>query len=380
MSRPTFSDVVSALEGWDAELQDNFDILKRLPWPITELDNATAGYANLAAFYAAYPAASYSRCIAMVKVNDQSPVWNLYQSDGSAWSIFGSAGPATQIIETSGPTTLDIAGITDGEFLKRVGTDIVSAVPTAGPATQIDETSGPTTLDIAAIADGEFLKRVGTDIVSGPATADPFDLAFFDHNGFLPAAQSLSSLYDFPTPDFTNDNGGTRSLSMSRMRFLCGSGAVGNYGWDLGAAKTKILAIFGALRGRNASIGVFFSSTLPAAGEIPDGCYLFNLNSSGSRLDIYKRASGSFGTALANDLTWGPGDTVDEPSTGVACYYDDSTDRLILFVRTNGGMWAPVVDVTDSSFTTMRYIGIRNGAVGTPVMWAICPVAFYSEA
>jgi hypothetical protein len=46
----------------------------------------------------------------------------------------GASGPATQLTETSGPTTLDIAAITDGQFLKRVGTEVVSATPPAAAA------------------------------------------------------------------------------------------------------------------------------------------------------------------------------------------------------------------------------------------------------
>lgn len=65
--------------------------------------------------------------------------WAKQLDDGSFWELTattptwaqrtgaGSSGPATQIDETGGPSTLDIGAIVDGEFLKRVGTDIVSA-------------------------------------------------------------------------------------------------------------------------------------------------------------------------------------------------------------------------------------------------------------
>lgn len=39
----------------------------------------------------------------------------------------------------------------------------------ANKLTALTETSGPTALTIGAIADGEYLKRVGTSIVSAPA-------------------------------------------------------------------------------------------------------------------------------------------------------------------------------------------------------------------
>lgn len=52
---------------------------------------------------------------------------------------------ANKIVETSGPTTLDVDAIADGEFLKRVGSDIVGASPgggglgdVVGPSSSVD--------------------------------------------------------------------------------------------------------------------------------------------------------------------------------------------------------------------------------------------------
>lgn len=44
----------------------------------------------------------------------------------------GAAGPATQLEETNGPTVLDFAGIDDGDYLRRVGTNIVGDTPAGG--------------------------------------------------------------------------------------------------------------------------------------------------------------------------------------------------------------------------------------------------------
>lgn len=71
--------------------------------------------------------------------------------------------PAEQIKETSGPTTLDIGAISDGQFIKRNGTNVVgSAIPAASQITD-----GTTTHSISTISDGEYLKRNGSNIVSG---------------------------------------------------------------------------------------------------------------------------------------------------------------------------------------------------------------------
>ena len=92
------------------------------------------------------------------------------------------------IHETSGPTKLTIGAIVDTQFLKRVGTTIVSAVPPGGTPSgaaggdlaatypnpevaAIHETAGPTKLTIGAVADLQFLKRVGTTLVGVPAPA-----------------------------------------------------------------------------------------------------------------------------------------------------------------------------------------------------------------
>lgn len=94
---------------------------------------------------------------------------------GACTVNFNSLGAKT-IKKAAGGITTDLADndIRAGQWVDLVydGTNMQmqsllgNAPPVAGPATQIDETSGPTTLDIAGIVDGEFLKRVGTDIVS----------------------------------------------------------------------------------------------------------------------------------------------------------------------------------------------------------------------
>lgn len=83
--------------------------------------------------------------------------------DGTGLSIDVGTGLALTIynLPTADPVAANQVWLQNG-FL-------VSGSPTANPfpATQINETGDPATLDIAAIADGQFLKRVGTDVVGG---------------------------------------------------------------------------------------------------------------------------------------------------------------------------------------------------------------------
>lgn len=96
---------------------------------------------------------------------------------------------ATALRETSGPTTLTVGAVVNGEYLKRVGTTVVSAaiaapsdastiakgiVQLAGnlggvaatpTVTGITETAGPTSLTIGAVSAGQFLTRTGGTVV-----------------------------------------------------------------------------------------------------------------------------------------------------------------------------------------------------------------------
>lgn len=57
-----------------------------------------------------------------------SPAWIIPRAEDVAGEALGG-GPATQIEETSGPTILDISAVSDGEYLQRVGEEIVGATP-----------------------------------------------------------------------------------------------------------------------------------------------------------------------------------------------------------------------------------------------------------
>lgn len=82
----------------------------------------------------------------------------------------GAGGPATQITETGGPTDLDIAAIPDGYFLRRVGTNVVGAVP-SGAGIEYDPRRAPAS---PSATDDEFddlsLAGAWTQQNSGGAT------------------------------------------------------------------------------------------------------------------------------------------------------------------------------------------------------------------
>ena len=201
------------------------------------------------------------------------------------------------------------------------------------------------------------------------------DKPFFSANSLLPSSTFKEELYTWPAADFSNLNGGSSTLSMSRTRLVTANPQ--NFGWDIGSLKSTILCIIGGVRTRTSSIGVGFSDTLPSASELPDGSYLFNFEGSGPATTIYKRSGGAY-TSLATDTGITAANTISQPTTGLAFYYDDSSNRLLGFLRYGVEQWIKVIDITDTSFTTMRYVSIRSFGVAT-VMWAICPMAIYTN-
>jgi hypothetical protein len=198
--------------------------------------------------------------------------------------------------------------------------------------------------------------------------------SFFTHNSLLPATVTHEETNDFPVADFSNIGGGAFVRSMSRGRLAPAGAGPLNIGWDMGAAKNTVLLTTMMRVGTVSGNGLFICSTLPSTGEIPDGSFLLFVDGNGAQYQLYKRASGTF-TALATEAGIGPPIGPQGASIEVGMYYDNSTHRLIAFVRQGPEQWFPIMDITDSSFTTMRYAGVRfNWNSGTPIQWLGCPM------
>jgi len=82
MARPSISSIDNGVESWEADINDNFDILVDGPFPLKQ-------YANSGAFPAA---ASYENCIAVAQDNDK-----IYISDGASWNEVGAVESFTDL-------------------------------------------------------------------------------------------------------------------------------------------------------------------------------------------------------------------------------------------------------------------------------------------
>ncbi len=93
MARPSRIDISNGSASWDADVNDNFQLLFDTPMPV-------AIYADSGSLPAA---ASYENCIAICQDDDK-----IYTSDGSSWSEVGGAGAFVDLSDT--PSSLSGEG------------------------------------------------------------------------------------------------------------------------------------------------------------------------------------------------------------------------------------------------------------------------------
>lgn len=195
--------------------------------------------------------------------------------------------------------------------------------------------------------------------------------SFYEEHLILPATVFQEPLYTYPAPDFQYDGGGALARTMGHMKITNGNNSYGNFGWNLGGPKSRILfrcslrltAPSGA-----SSIGIFMCNSVITTRDVTNG-YLFVADSTG-KFSIIKATSF---TELAAGTAPAPPSAVTSQSIDMAAYYDDATGTLMLLVRMGPGAPIKVVEITDSTYTTMQYVGVTWGAPGVPVMFAACP-------
>jgi len=200
--------------------------------------------------------------------------------------------------------------------------------------------------------------------------------SFFSGQGFLPSTVIKETLFSWPTADFSNPNGATLALAMSRVKYTPGTNPA-NFGWSLGGTYSKALVIVGGMRPRQWNQGIFLSNSLPVAPDLPDG-YLFNNEPVTPAMRIYKVNGGGSYTSIASDATIYSDDQYSIPSCALAAYVDGSAHRLMMWSRMGPETWMLIHDITDSTFTSFKYAGIYFGTFGSS-QWSVCPLAIYAQ-
>jgi len=214
---------------------------------------------------------------------------------------------------------------------------------------------------------------------------DPMDMAnflllksFFKAQSLMPSTVIKEALYTWPAADFANLNGGSLSLSMSRVK-VSPSTNPANFGWNLGATYSKVLVIVGGLRPMAYDAGIIIGNTVPTAPNLPDGYLLQNETPPTSEMAIYKANGGGSYTKLASDSTVYSAGIYSSPTCGLAAYVDGTAHRLCLWSRMGSETWMLIHDITDSTLSTFKYAGITIATESGSVMWLTCPLGIYAQ-
>ncbi len=208
--------------------------------------------------------------------------------------------------------------------------------------------------------------RAGT--IGGISSDSIFKKSFFAKQGYLPKKKIFEYVHDdIPAPDFTNLNGGSIARVGNRVKVTC-SGTPMNFGWDMGAAYTKVLMV--SLLGRQANgqtqIGFFISHTQPSGNEITDG-FLFATTPFTGGCAVAKFVAGAFSSAPIDEahiVTTAQGDAGTH-STGTALYVDAAGVQMAWVLM--GGYWMPLsAPAAATSPADFRYVGYRPNLVTQP--------------
>ncbi len=82
MARPALTPINNGNQGWDSDLDDNFEMLTVTPIPLPE-----SALTSLASLQSTYPAAAYDRCLIWINLTTYG--YTLCWSNGTSWVTLG---------------------------------------------------------------------------------------------------------------------------------------------------------------------------------------------------------------------------------------------------------------------------------------------------
>lgn len=242
-----------------------------------------------------------------------------------------------------------------------------------------------------------------SDVSTGGASAqDRYDALwqkdYFVDNSLLPATNFKNSNATWPAFDFSNV-GTNHSLStdLALERDSTSSAAVGttaNGGWDTGGTRSKLLAVLGGMGfggvGPAGQLWLWVAQSQPTTtssspnSPVHSG-YLWIFDSQNHRFIMYRTDSSGGYTALGNygsSTLIRPPEQADSFPISAALLFDSVATKVMGFARFNGSQWMRILNITDSTYSTMRYCGICASMTGTQTSDAqfLAPVQIWYTA
>lgn len=214
--------------------------------------------------------------------------------------------------------------------------------------------------------------------------------SFFTTHSLKPANTYVEALHTFPTPDFTNLNSGSITITKSRLRYTLNISHA-NVGWDLGSLKSEVLFILGGVHVTTHRVILALGSGLPANGSGRFAYDMANINSVGFRMDkfsgIYDVGRSTSPDGFGTFVAW-TGTYVTLPTAlyvppaigdvmGMAIYLNTATNDLRVFMRKQFTNWFEIANVTSTQLSTgVRTVMIYNEAQNTGMDFT-CPIGIY---
>lgn len=197
-------------------------------------------------------------------------------------------------------------------------------------------------VEVASDLDGNyFVVQSGGTILTGGGNSLLGEKFFIDEG--IIGSMTLFKSYE-GTPDAFD---GTPSGSWSLLPGSAFTSGPGYAYYDLGSAKTEVLAIIGGMGVLDFS-ALAFSTTAPTGGSSD----WLGVTHYGSGPVIQKYVSSSF-TTLASPTA------VDGQHAAIAFHWKAAGNIKEAFIRKSGNWYRVATESSDSTFSTIRYVGFR---------------------
>ena len=198
--------------------------------------------------------------------------------------------------------------------------------------------------------------------------------AYFTSLGLLGASTGMAPLITASTtiPAFDDYDGTVLPITDS----VAGPGvafAISWAGWDLAAAKTKLLMTTYTQPSTSDWCGIgCHTGTLPTAGL--EDCYTAMLYGNASRIDMAKYTTGVGWATIGNDATIYQAELATAPVWGIGLYVDQTGGSEVqkIFVKSGSAQWIQVLSTSDTSHSSFQSVFLdhrgSNARFISPIM------------
>ena len=188
--------------------------------------------------------------------------------------------------------------------------------------------------------------------------------AYFESLGLIGGSTGMEPLVTASTtfPAFDDYDGADLTITDSVAKSTSGSATISWSGYDLSAAKTKLLMTVYCQPSNTDWIGIgCHTGTLPATTLQDD--YLALLYGNASGVYLARHVSPSGWIVIGTDTTMWQEELPTQPVWGIGLYVDQSnpgSEVQKLFVKSGSGQWLQLLDAANADHSSFQSIVLYN--------------------